>query len=150
MEERKFHVYTSDTMLLEALLANETLMKYLTDVEYTSEQFERDSNKDRLVHTDILIKKHVDEFCYKVMFKQNWSDPARRASTFALLELLEANPEHVVWSGYDVRERMRNGSLWDNQHGIYTDDENLVTMMWLVAKPAIHKVYKVVQKENNK
>ena len=146
-EHYKFHIYTSDIKLLDKILGDEQLRPLLKDIEYTSEQYDRDINKERIVHTDILIKRNVDDFCYKVMLKQNWGDPARKADTLSLLELCEANLNNILWGGLETQDRMRSGSLWDNQHCVYTNDENLVTMMWLVAKPAIHKVYKIVQKE---
>ena len=149
MRQEWYHtnVYTSDTKLLDDLLQDDHMMRYLTDMRYTSEEYELEMNKLEGIPTDIkLVRQKKPGYEYRIYLRSTTMDADLKESVKNLKNIIEANKKNVHIVPY-LLDRMSSGHLYTSEHNFYCDDPDVIMMMYLGAPGAIRKVYKIVERD---
>lgn len=142
------NLYTSDTTLLDDLLQDDHMMRYLVDMRYTSEEYETQMSKLEGIPTDVkLVKKKQPGQEYKVYLSSTIGKPWVWENTKNLKGLIEINSANVQINKYLMDRIANSGCLYTSDHYFYCDDPDVIMMMYLGAPGAIRKVYKIVERD---
>ena len=142
------NIYTDDERLLEHVLNSDTMPK-LTRVEHISDQYVEEMDKIHGVATGVLIvRKREAHQTFKIFLKNNYSLPEQQKMVIDLKDFIQDHENFTVTAA-NIR-RMGDGKIYDSNYcRFYCDSEDALTMICLIAGPALHKIYKVIEKENN-
>jgi hypothetical protein len=145
-EYNNYTVFTNDTGLLDHILHQQDVVDDISYIRFTSERYEEEINKLGDVPFDVVFRKNVHPSqLYKCYIKSGTN-----GYLSSLANYICNNREHFNIDDDLLQRMLSNGYLWVSDHYFYCDDFDSLTMAIMIGGNRIRKIYKTIQKEEQR